>query len=268
MPDGAKVARLTYVVVNPDDTVQNPSDPEHVVLGTDETTPCPPPSNTLDCFPADALWHSVGTVRAAADGTLWVGNGESTNASTNPQLSLRAQNDVSYAGKILHVDANGHGLPGHPFCPSDNDLTHTCTKVAAKGFRNPYRFTVRSGGGLVVGDVGWSSKEEIDLISPGKDYGWPCWEGTMFQTVGLAECDALQAQQPNPFTPPDYDYDTGTAAARSSPVRSTTATPRCRRTRSPPPTRLGLLRRLRAGHHQAAGAGRGRPDAPSPSPPR
>ena len=43
----------------------------------------------------------------------------------------------------MHVDRNGNGLPGHPFCPADTNLTHVCTKVYAKGLRNPFRFTLR-----------------------------------------------------------------------------------------------------------------------------
>jgi PKD domain/Glucose / Sorbosone dehydrogenase len=82
------------------------------------------------------------------------------------------------AGKILHIDRDGKGLPGHSFCPTDTNVDHVCTKVYAKGFRNPFRFTLMSSGALFVGDVGWSSYEEINVITAGgKSYGWPCYEG-------------------------------------------------------------------------------------------
>ena len=67
------------------------------------------------------------------------------------------------AGKLFHIDRNGRGLPGHPFCPADNDLTHNCTKMWGKGLRQPFRFTMRPNGGLVLGDVGWREREEINL---------------------------------------------------------------------------------------------------------
>jgi len=70
-----------------------------------------------------------------------------------------------------------------------------------------------------VGDVGWNTTEELDLVSPGRNYGWPCYEagaGTSYgaQTPGykdLSQCSgpggiyslegtALAA------TPPDYDF--------------------------------------------------------------
>ncbi len=81
------------------------------------------------------------------------------------------------AASSIHVDRNGNGLPGHPFCPAVTDLTQVCTKVWAKGFRNPFRFTIRPNGLPAVGDVGWGSWEELNLAQPGRNYGWPCYEG-------------------------------------------------------------------------------------------
>ena len=57
--------------------------------------------------------------------------------------ALRTYDEQSLRGKILHVDRNGHGLPGHPFCPARPTSTQVCTKLCAKGFRNPFRFPLR-----------------------------------------------------------------------------------------------------------------------------
>lgn len=127
-------------------------------------------------------------------------------AGQTDQNALRAVDERSMAGKVLHVDRSGRGLPGHPFCPDDDDLTHVCTKVYAKGFRNPYRFVLRDGGrGPVVGDVGMSAWDEIDLIQPGGSYGWPCWEGPAHQPTWEAD-PACQATYPGGNTPPDLAY--------------------------------------------------------------
>ena len=148
------VSRLTRVTVKPDNTLENPSTPETVILGTDASGPCEQPDNTRDCIPADYYWHTIGTVRSdPVDGTLWVGNGDAHPHAVNA-TSYRPYDEQTLAGKIIHVDRNGHGLPGHPFCPTETDLTKTCTKIYAKGFRNPFRFTLRPGKGPVVGDVG------------------------------------------------------------------------------------------------------------------
>jgi glucose/arabinose dehydrogenase len=207
-PDNPKISRLTRVVVKSDNTVQNPQAPETVLLGSATTAPCPAASNTLDCLPADSTTHSIGTVRSAPDGTLFVGNGDGSNFNGVDQLAFRTYDEQSYSGKVLHVDRDGRGLPGHPFCPTDNDLTHVCTKVYAKGFRNPFRFTLKPGGGLIVGDVGWNSWEEIDLPVAGGNYGWPCYEGN-HQTPGykdLASCGMTYQGGPAATAGPFYEY--------------------------------------------------------------
>jgi glucose/arabinose dehydrogenase len=184
VPDGAPASsRLTRVTLAPDGTVG----PETVLIGTESNGACPPAANDVDCMPADGAFHSVGTVRADADGTLWVGSGD---AGVVPPQSSSEQ---SYAGKLLHVDRDGRGLAGHRFCPDEMDLTLVCTRIHAKGFRNPFRFTLRPDGRPLVGDVGESDREEVDVAAPGGDYGWPCYEGTL-HTPAFAALPACQAE--------------------------------------------------------------------------
>jgi glucose/arabinose dehydrogenase len=199
---GAMVSRLVRYNLGPgpDSELSN----ETVLLGTYASGPCPAPTNTLDCLPSDSSTHSIGTVRSAPDGTLFVGTGDGAEFNGPDDKALRSLNEQSLAGKILHVDRNGLALPGHPFCPGDSDLTHSCAKVWAQGFRNPFRFTLRDDGILVVGDVGWATHEEMDLVGGGKSYGWPCREGPAptpdYQT--FSTCQTLPPQ-----TPPDWSWN-------------------------------------------------------------
>lgn len=202
-----KTSRLVRIEVSPDDTVANPMDPETVLLGSIGMAPCPQPDNAVDCIPSNSDSHSIGTVRAAADGTLWVGSGDGQNYNTADPQALRTFDETSMSGKILHIDRNGHGLSGHPFCPGEADLTKVCTKLFAKGFRNPFRFQLRDGTNPVVGDVGWNTTEEVDLTQSGHSYGWPCWEGPNM-TPGykdFADC-APHYTSPAPDTGPAYSY--------------------------------------------------------------
>jgi glucose/arabinose dehydrogenase len=202
-----KTARLTRIKVNPDDTVASPLDPETVLLGKIGDAPCPAPANDVDCMPSTSNSHTIGTVRADPDGSLWVGNGDGAGYATTDPTALRTFDEQSLAGKILHIDRDGHGLPGHPFCPGESNLTLVCTKLYAKGFRNPFRFQLRPGQGPVVGDVGWENTEEVDLTAPGGSYGWPCWEGPD-KTPGykdLAACASHYGTTPTE-TPPVYSY--------------------------------------------------------------
>ena len=200
----AMVGRVVRYDLGPGPTsrLSNPT----VLLGSYGSGPCPAPSNTLDCIPSDSSTHSVGTVRSASDGTLFVGTGDGAEFNVVDPQAFRSLNTQSLAGKILRVDRSGQGLPGHPFCPSDTDLTHSCAKVWAQGFRNPFRFTLRDDGVLVVGDVGWNTQEELDLVGGGGSYGWPCWEGPA-RTPGYRDepfCQAL-----GPQTPPDWSFERG-----------------------------------------------------------
>jgi glucose/arabinose dehydrogenase len=205
------VSRLTRVTVKPDNTLENPGDPETVILGTEDDAPCPNPDNTVDCIPADFKWHVIGTVRSdPSDGTLWVGTGDTHDPPVVDGTSYRPLENDTYAGKILHIDRNGHGLANHPFCPQDANLTHVCTKIYAKGFRNPFRFTLRPGNkGPAVGDVG-QGNEELNLTRPGGNYGWPCYDanGRFWVHDEEPRCLEEYAREgtPNAATPPTWSY--------------------------------------------------------------
>ena len=210
-PAAAQVWRLTRVALSPDGGLVDPSDPETVVLGAVGSAPCPDPDDDSDCIPADTRFHGAGTVRSdPGDGTLWVGFGDDTSFDAADPHAFRAYDERSYTGKIVHVDRDGRGLPGHAFCPEDADLSHVCTKIHAKGFRNPFRFHLRAGAEPVVGDVGSRSRDEIDLAAAGGNYGWPCYEGTIRtpEYSGHPTCAAEYAKEGTPAaaSPPVYDY--------------------------------------------------------------
>jgi glucose/arabinose dehydrogenase len=218
--DAPMVSRLTRVTVRPNNTLALPvgsSNPETVILGKDSSSPCPVPDNTRDCITADFFWHTIGTVRSdPSDGTLWLGSGDSHNDPVDNH-TWRPYDENSFAGKIIHIDRDGRGLPNHPFCPNDTNLDHVCTKLYAKGFRNPFRFHLRPGKGPVVGDVGATRKEEVDFIQPGRNYGWPCYEGTHkpASRQSLPQCEELYAKEGTTegATPPDWEYDHGGGAS-------------------------------------------------------
>jgi glucose/arabinose dehydrogenase/PKD repeat protein len=241
-----KTERLVWVTVPSDMELAALAEPiklapedEHMVLGgysSDVGHPgvpfstshaCPQPSdlvvgswsteNETDCIPDDSVEHTIDSVRVdPVDGTLWVsiGDGSGGDASRDPD-SWRSQRIESYSGKLLHVSTSGEGLPGHPFCPADEDLTDVCTKVYAKGFRNPFRFFLRPGpdGRPTVADAGWATREELDLAEEGKNYGWPCREGKIPTPTWSerSECVALSAQET--FAEPVYDYPNLTGGA-------------------------------------------------------
>ncbi len=218
-PSGPQAMRVSYIRLTPDGRLLNPEDPETVIFGKDATRPCPAVANNRDCPPSINATHQGGQVLSDKDGTVWVGWGDNNLPSNLGKHVFRTFNPASTAGKILHVDAEGRGLPDHPFCPKNDDLTDTCTKVFAVGLRNPFRFSLTHEGIPIVSDVGWDTQEEIDLVKSGRNYGWPCFEGkarTPFYRE-TQRCHKLYAsRKKEKVTRPIYAYrnpNTGAGAA-------------------------------------------------------
>ncbi|MSR76112.1 MAG: PKD domain-containing protein [Candidatus Ryanbacteria bacterium] len=170
---GTKTSRLSRVTANGDVAVPGS---EVVILGTASAASCADLPAGADCIPSDSPSHSIGSIRVAVDGTLFVSSGDGASFIGADLLALRSQDLDSLGGKIMHINTDGTGIASNPFYtgnPNDNR-----SKVWAYGFRNPYRFNIKPGTNtLVVGDVGWSAIEEVNVITPGSNYGWPCWEG-------------------------------------------------------------------------------------------
>lgn len=139
---------------------------------------------------ADFRVHGITGLVAAPDGTLWISIGDSADYRTVDPLALRALDVDDAHGKLLHLTADGAGVPGNPYYSASAPRAIR-SLVYASGFRSPFRFSLEPGTGRpVLGDVGQARYEEVNLIAPGNSYGWPCWEGPA-KTPGyrdLPEC--------------------------------------------------------------------------------
>ena len=174
---GTKTSRLTRVTVVGD--TASPAS-EVVVLGTAVGRTCKSFPAGADCLPADGPSHSVGNVKFASDGTLFLTLGDASSFYTVDPDALRAQDLDSLAGKLMHVTRTGQGVPANPFYTGDAGAARS--KVWAYGVRNAYRFGVRPGSNVpYLGDVGWDTWEEINVAHAGANFGWPCYEGAAQQ---------------------------------------------------------------------------------------
>ena len=146
----------------------------------DEGTPIP------DCLPSDGGSHTVGALRFASDGSLFMSIGDGASYNRVDPRALRGLDPDWLAGKILRIDpATGRGVPANPFYEGDGSSHRS--KVYFSGLRNPFRFTVTADDQPVTGDVGWGQFEEVNTGPAGSSFGWPCFEG------GLSD-DDLQAR--------------------------------------------------------------------------
>jgi glucose/arabinose dehydrogenase len=98
----------------------------------------------------------------AADGTLFVGTGD----TGNPAL---AADPTSLAGKVLHVDVFGRPVGNGPvFSRGHSDVTALCVGGDAK---------------LYATDDLPGGPDELDRITEGGDYGWPSSTGPVVAPV-------------------------------------------------------------------------------------
>jgi glucose/arabinose dehydrogenase/putative cell wall-binding protein len=111
--------------------------------------------------------HNGCSVRMDAGGYLWVGIGD----ARIPDL---AQDPDSLNGKILRMTRTG-GVPAdNPIMPGAGGRSH----VYSMGHRNPQGIGFEPGTGRVyASEHGPNVNDEINLILPGANYGWPCYTG-------------------------------------------------------------------------------------------
>ncbi len=190
--NGTKTARLSRVTASGD--AANPATAT-TLLGTTTGSTCEVFPATTDCLGSESPSHSVGAVRAAADGTLYVAIGDGASFNYVDDAALRAQSLDRLNGKLLHITTGGAGVAGNPFWTGN--ATDNRSKVWAYGLRNPYRFGLRPGTNVpFLGDVGWDTWEEQNVGVAGANFGWPCYEGNAVQSgyQPKATCQALYGQ--------------------------------------------------------------------------
>jgi chitodextrinase/glucose/arabinose dehydrogenase len=175
--DQPKVSRLIRVTADPANPDVALAGSEVIILGSVSTPPCDAQPAGADCIPSDSNTHSIGTLRFAPDGKLFVGSGDGAEAGGVDPKAFRSQNLDSPAGKILRINDDGTAPADNPFYDGTNSWR---SKVWVYGLRNPYRFNLDpSTGDLLIGDVGWNRWEEINRGVRGRNYGWPCFEGNL-----------------------------------------------------------------------------------------
>jgi glucose/arabinose dehydrogenase len=141
--------------------------------------------------------HNGGQMVFGPDGMLYIGLGDGGSAR-DPQKN--GQNLNTLLGKILRIDVSGGGaykVPAdNPFAGRNDEKG----EIWSYGMRNPWRFSFdKSTGDLWVADVGQDTREEIDIVTKGGNYGWSVMEGSQCLGGG-SNCDSSGK------IPPVFDY--------------------------------------------------------------
>ena len=105
--------------------------------------------------------HDGGRIAFGPDGKLYVATGEAGNTDL-------AQDKSSLGGKILRINADG-SIPG--------DNPDPKSAVWSYGHRNIQGLAWDSAGRLWATEYGADKVDELNMIRPGGNYGWPIAEG-------------------------------------------------------------------------------------------
>ena len=149
-------------------------------------------NNIRDYLAGDSTSHSIGQIQFGLDGSLYVTVGDGTSYNGVDARSIRVQDVDSLSGKLLRINPlTGQGYADNPFF--NQNLDSNRSKVWSLGFRNAFRFTIQPGTGTpYIGDVGWTTWEEVNVATKGGNFGWPYFEGSP-QNGGYSPLPQAQA---------------------------------------------------------------------------
>lgn len=175
-PDSQSVIR-EWTVPNPTDPASLPDPTSRILLRIDK-----PQFNhnggAINFGPDGMLYIATGDGGGADDqgpGHVAIGNGQDPSSGNALGKILRINPDPSAEGGTL--SANGqYRIPSNNPFSGRSGYVH---EIFAYGFRNPFRSSFDSAtGALYTGDVGQGDLEEVDVVLPGGNYGWPIKEGS------------------------------------------------------------------------------------------
>ena len=114
----------------------------------------------LDKIPGGQI-HNGGRIKIGPDQKLYITTGD----AGNPSL---AQDPTSTGGKILRIELDGS-------IPNDNPIINS--PIYSLGHRNPQGLAWNSDNVLYASEHGPFAHDEINIIQPGGNYGWPLVQG-------------------------------------------------------------------------------------------
>ncbi|EEH97361.2 hypothetical protein CSBG_00987 [Clostridium sp. 7_2_43FAA] len=121
--------------------------------------------------------HNGGRIKIGEDNKLYITTGD----AGNPNL---AQDVRSLAGKILRIELDG-SIPG------DNPIKNS--PIYSLGHRNPQGLEWNSNNVLYESEHGQIAHDEINIIRPGANYGWPLVQGDEISNEIKAQLPLIQS---------------------------------------------------------------------------
>lgn len=107
------------------------------------------------------------------------------------QTTSSSQNDNSLSGKILRMNLDGTIPSDNPFGPN--------SYVYSKGHRNAQGLALGPNGTIYSSEHGPTTNDELNIIVPGGNYGWPSVAGYCNTSTEMAACNNMTNYQ-DPLT--------------------------------------------------------------------
>ncbi|GAA4459958.1 PQQ-dependent sugar dehydrogenase [Phytohabitans houttuyneae] len=110
--------------------------------------------------------HHGGRIVIGPDGNLWIGTGDAFEPRN-------AADDATLNGKILRIRPDGSIPPDNPSPDSP---------IYSSGHRNVQGIAFGPDGTAYATELGHRTWDEVNVLGPGRDYGWPQTEGVQGST--------------------------------------------------------------------------------------
>lgn len=124
--------------------------------------------------------HDGSRLHFLPDKTLLMSTGECS-------ISQLSQDSSSLSGKYLRVNTDGS-------IPADNPIPGSY--VYTMGHRNSQGICALPNGKLIISEHGPSTDDELSVLEPGKNYGWPLIHGFCDETFEDTPCATGLYQEP------------------------------------------------------------------------
>jgi len=132
--------------------------------------------------------HHGGRLAIGPDGHLWIGTGDAFEPAN-------AADDGSLNGKILRIALDGS-------IPDDNPGD---SPIYSRGHRNVQGIAFGPDGTPYASELGHRTWDEVNVLQPGGDYGWPQTEGL----AGSTGVPPLVTLHPDEASPSGVAYAEG-----------------------------------------------------------
>lgn len=156
----------------------------------------------------DGTLHYGGRITFDDDGNLFLTTGERSDVP----IRERAQDLDAYLGKVIHITQDGEAVDTNPFIEDEDALDG----IYSYGHRNIQGVDFHPETGyLWTVEFGPQAGDELNIIEPGNNYGWPIVSYGIDYTGELIN-DGISEHDAQGFVEPIYYWDPTSAPSGMS----------------------------------------------------